>query len=81
MIAQLLFQNGASGSCVTFGPLNANNYAKEDKQAISMAGSFQPARLTRLGLAHPSMQNKADDYGYGHGIVLSIYSEDCRKKA
>ena len=23
-----------------------------DKQAISMAGSFQPARLTRLGLAH-----------------------------
>jgi len=28
-----------------------------DKQAISMAGSFQPARLTRLGLAHRNIQN------------------------
>ncbi|MCF8109033.1 MAG: hypothetical protein K9J81_08580 [Desulfohalobiaceae bacterium] len=32
-----------------------------DKQAISMVGTFQPTRLTRLGLAHRITLINTDD--------------------
>jgi len=41
-----------------------------DKQAISMVGTFQPTRLTRLSLAHLTSASKAKIYKLRNLIIL-----------